>query len=316
MSTRRQARLPPIVSSRAGAACRSRRRGTGPAVNRRLSSPAGAGRPGCRAGPPRCGYAQAPDGRGGPVPAASARLAYSETGSGRAFRRRGRPGAARSSAAERASALLCAALAGLPLRLLATAEADLRRAAAAATCAASPDAPRRELAALGRGFRSAPARGSSSMRGMRGVRGGSRSGCGGMKAFGVGIAGPARQAGSMNSDGFSGIGRIGHLFAVRDGMIAAATAACAARSSRRPKPAPRRARLRGLDRLGAARRRSATRGVSEARSSLRHLRKRVRPRLPAAAARQRVSMPVATTETRMMPSRLSSKVAPTMMLAS
>ena len=39
-------------------------------------------------------------------------------------------------------------------------------------------------------------------------------------------------------------------------------------------------------------------------------------RRSAAAAAAAWSMPVATTETRMMPSRLSSKVAPTMMLAS
>ena len=142
-----------------------------------------------------------------------------------------------------------------------------------------------------------------------------------MNARGAGGGSAGGAICSGNSDGFGGIGRIVTSSII--GSTAAATAAWAAASIDAWVCCGAGAALAGGVRLHS---RLAPLG-DEARllllgpqligaKLLRELRDAGPRARSTAAAAAAWSMPVATTETRMMPSRLSSKVAPTMMLAS
>ncbi len=185
-----------------------------------VSWPAGAGRPGCRAGPPRCGYAQAPAVHAGPARAAP-----------RAWRTRTPvPDAAPDAALDATLAATCRG-AGLPgsrsgtecgmggicgaglegIESASSSSCSRRpRPTAASRCSSdvrrfsgcsSGSSPRRARSSFCAGT------GSSSMRGMRMLRDGIRSGCGGMNASGSCGSGPLT-AGSMNNDGFGPSGRM------------------------------------------------------------------------------------------------------------
>ena len=192
-----------------------------------------------------------------------------------------------------------------------------RQGAAAASAGASPDAPPGSSPRCCR-ISFCAGIGSSSIRGMRGGRACGRSGCGGMNAVGVSCS-----------------ERLGHRRLHEQRRLRRD------RADRHVVVAGRRAE-RGGNRRGRRPARPRTRcdGADRLLELSRNLRRRARRLLDAlgeplgvgaqllrqlgdAALGGRTrcviamwSMPVATTETRMMPSRLSSKVAPTMMLAS
>ena len=139
-------------------------------------------------------------------PSGAGRLAYSETGSGRnSGRGIGRPGSRSVDGCGSGGALRDWAAAP-PLR--ARGGRDPRpRAAATATCVASPGAPPVRSRRAGREISFCAGTGSSSIRGMRSGRVGRRSGCGGINASGSCGSGPLT-AGSMNSDGLGASGQI------------------------------------------------------------------------------------------------------------
>ena len=147
------------------------------------------------------------------------------------------------------------------------------------------------------------------MPGMRRGRMAVRSGAGGMKARGIGGSAGTMGICSGNNEGFGGIGRM--VTSSVMGRTAAATAALAALSTPSGVRMETGAALATAPEAARASMRSGTR-CSE-RSFW------VNSAIRASGADRcmdALSMPVATTDTRMTPSRLSSNVAPTMMLAS
>ena len=251
-----------------------------------------------------------------PAPAAAAACA-GRPGGGRARRRRRRRSADRRAGARRrarpagwrASSLLFAAAeadGGEPPQ-----QADL----ALLRMLGSAASPRLARSSFWAG------RGSSSIRGMRGGRlavtlrrrrdeGARRRRL--RSRCGAGCSGTAKA--SAGSAGWSRPRPIGRTAAATAALAAVSIASGGLRAPASPAPSACGAwRPFGRSPLGDAR--AAARPALVGAQLLRELRD-PRLRAVAGALEPAWSMPVATTETRMMPSRLSSKVAPTMMLAS
>ena len=291
-----------------------------------VSSPGGAGTPGFELIVFRelCTGACRPCAGRGPAGRLAGILARIRTGCSDRARIR----AAAAARAHRPAARCCGALRPVLPPARRAAEADRGEPLQQRHAAAFPDAGLRRLRRAVPRISFCAGSGSSSIRGMRGVP--DRRTLRLRRDERCAAPAPASRSGRSgaaptNSDGFGGIGRI-----VTSSSVGRRHERPSDRApSRRPRPA----------RIGAAaasdRRRvlapvvgralltgaAAVARVSRAAMRLRSARSlcvtsAIGVRLRGRCTPATLSMPVATTDTRMMPSRLSSKVAPTMMLAS